>query len=148
MREEMIRQMRILRAKQEELQEATKRGQQLIHQVTLDVAQDLDPLQHEVQDARVNLETMIRQENEGAKFKCPGLGTVYLSKRRRTTVVDQEAFIQAFDDKTDGASGNFYERKLVPSRVKQAAEGYLEEYGELLAGVESEEVETLNVRFK
>lgn len=149
MTEDMIGSMKRYRAAKERLEEQAEIGRQYVESVKADVEQDLEPLRREVEAARSSIEAFIREENGGEKFKVPGLGTAFLSKRRKVCVVDEGEFLKAYRQReAEGGDPEryLYEYKLVPARVKTAAERVLEEDGEIPPGVEAEQVETLSVR--
>lgn len=144
-----VEQLDRLRKCKEVLEEQEARGKEYLEKVKHDVEQDLAPLREEVEGARLSVEAFIREENNGEKFRCPGLGTAYLTKRLSTKIVDEKMFAESARTKIsyEELESLYAPPKLLVSDAKKFAEAVLKEDGELLSGVESEEVESLTVRF-
>ncbi len=144
---EGINQLERYRAAKEALEEQEQRGKAYLEMVKANVEQDLAPLREEVEASRQSIEAYVREENGGEKFKVPGLGTAYFSRKRQTKIVDQEALLESAHSYYGGEIGFLYDEPM-PNRAacKKFAESWLNDVGELVPGVESEEVETLNVR--
>lgn len=144
---EGIQQLERYRKAKDALEEQEQRGRAYMEKVKADVEQDLAPLREEVEESRRSLEAFVREENGGEKFKCPGLGTAYLTRKRQTKIVDEDAFEEAIRADLDPDDVDaLFDHRLNLSRAKKAAEELIEQTGEIAPGVESEEVETLNVR--
>lgn len=145
MQDEMIRELRSLKARQAELDEAKERGRAYVEQVREAVAQDLRPLEEAVEAARWNVEVLIRDHNGGQKFRVPGLGTAYLQRRRAFKVVDPEALARSVGE---AERQRLYDPpKINTGRAKSFAQSVFNEDGQILPGVETEEVESLSIRF-
>lgn len=142
-----IQQLERYRKAKEALEEQDQRAKAYLEMTRANVEQDLAPLREEVEAARASIEAFVREENGGEKYKVPGLGTAYLSSRRQTKVLDLQAFLEAVHDYTGGQVEQLYDDpKPNSAACKKYAESWLSDEGELLPGVESEEVQTLNVR--
>ena len=126
-------------------------GRRVMERVRANVDADLEPRRREIEDCRRSMEAYIHQ-NGGAKFKAPGLGSAYLSKRKNVRVVDEEAFenwFDALDEESEewlDISQLLFPTKFSVAGAKKLAEQEIKESGEVLPGIEYEEVETLNVR--
>lgn len=145
--EAMISNLRAFRRVKARLEEQRERGRMLLAQIEAEIAQDLAPLEREMEALRVSMQTYIAGHNGGEKFKVPGLGTAYIQSRRRVRIVDMEAFLNAVHAYTGGRVDHLYdEPKPNAAACKKYAENWVSDEGEILPGVESEETETLSVR--
>lgn len=140
-----IRQLRRFGAAKAELEQARERGRAYVEQVRQEVEQGLVSYERELLEARASLEAFLHQENGGKKFSVPGLGTAFLRTTKQVNLTDLDAFLEAYE-RDFGSTDAFYERKLSKSKVKTAAEGALQEHGQLLDGVEVREVTAVSVR--
>ena len=134
-----------------DLEQDQEIGRRVIERVRANVDADLEPRRREIEDCRRSMEAYIHQ-NGGAKFKAPGLGSAYLSKRKSIRVVDENSFetwIESLDEtdpRWDEVHQAVYPAKFSAAGAKKLAEQEIKESGEVLPGIEYEEVETLNVR--
>lgn len=145
--EAMIESMRRYRAVKAELEEQAARGKEYIEQVKEEVAADLWPLEEELERLKDSMQTFIREERAGEKFRVPGLGTVFITVRRRTTVAQEGAFAAwATKHLSDEDLDCVFPRTFKKAAANTIAAGHLQKTGELLPGVEHEETESLSVR--
>ena len=144
--DDMIATMLRLQNAKDALEREEEIGKRVIEQVRANIEADLAPRRQEIEDCRRSIEAFIRQ-NGYPTFKAPGLGTAYIASRRQTRVVDLEAFrVHLRSESPEDLATLYNEPVLNKTRCKKFAENVMKETGELMPGVESEEVETLTVR--
>ena len=136
--DDMIATMLRLQSAKDALEQEEQLGKRVIEQVRANVEADLAPRRQEIEDCRRSIEAFIRQT--GVKFKAPGLGTAYIAKKRRTSVADEEAFREWADqslspEMVEEIYPAIFQRGVANKYVSR----FLDENGELLPGVESEE---------
>ena len=149
--DDMIALMLRYQSAKDALEQEQEIGRRVIEKVRANVETDLEPRRREIEDCRRSIEAYIRQNN-GAKFKAPGLGSAYFSKRKSVMVRDPDAFEDWFNGLNDQSpewdriNQLLFPVKFSVTGAKKLAEEEIKESGEVLPGVEYEEVETLNVR--
>lgn len=148
--DEMISLLLCYESAKQALEQEQEIGRRVIEQVKANVEADLKPRAEEIEYCRRSIEAYIRQNN-GARFKAPGLGTAFLSRRKSVKVVDDDDFVEWFDALPeepfkDNVRELIFPTKFSASGAKKIAEQVLTEDGEILPGVSYEELETLTVR--
>lgn len=143
-REEMVGAIKRYRKATLNLGEMKERGKEYLEQVKAEIEQDLEGARAELDASKESLRILLKQSGEN-NYRVPGLGTAYFVRGRRTRVVDEDAVVAALSS-MGRYSPDFWDTTINKRNVKEAAEKVLKEEGELLEGMESEEVETLAVR--
>lgn len=146
--EAMISNLRSYRQVKAKLEEQRERARMLLAQVEAEIAQDLAPLEREMEALRASMRAFIAEHNDGGNFKVPGLGSAYIQSRRQTKVVDEDSFVAEVRSmySEEDAAALYDEPRFNLSRGRKFAEAVLKDTGEILPGVESEETQALTVR--
>ncbi len=139
---EMVAQMRRYRSLKKAREQQKERAREFLDQVKAEIEADMRPIEEEIEAARRSMLAFITQ-NDGRKFRVPGLGTAFTQHRISVKIEDEEAFTASLDD-TERAQVT--ETKLNPSRAKALAQGSFEGGGEIRSGCEVEENDTLVVK--
>ena len=143
----MIGLMRGYREARREREEAEENGAAYVAQVREEVKQDLAPMREREERLREAMLVFVREHNGGSSFRVPGLGTAHKQRRTNTTIADPGALVAHLEANDPEALEALYDRKLNEGRAKKLAEASAKEDGELLPGAETEERESLVVKF-
>ena len=146
-RDAMIGLMRGYREARREREEAEENGAAYVAQVREEVKRDLAPMREREERLRGAMLVFVREHNGGAPFRVPGLGTAHTQRHTATTINDPEALVEHLKRNDPEALVGLYDRKLNEGRAKKLAEASAKEDGELLPGAETEERESLVVKF-
>lgn len=138
----MIRWFKEYRDVRDELEDAEEKGKEYLRQCKEEVEADLEPLRQRAQKLDEMLTIFLNTENAGEKYKVPGIGTVYITRRRQLNINDEDTFLSNVPE---------CDRHKVEKTVLDKAEArkYLNRAlleGEVLPGTELEEKETLSFR--
>lgn len=144
----LIAMMRRLAEAKKHHEEQKARAAKYLEQIRAEIAEDLAPMEREIEWTRQAIRAYLIEERGGESFKVPGLGSAGITRRRQTKIVDEEKFIAEVQTQfsEEDAASVYDEPRFNQSKAKKLAEDLLREYGEILPGVESEEVQTLTVR--
>lgn len=146
-RDAMVGLMRRYRAAKRGREEAEANGAAYLAQVREEIKQDLQPMKEKEERLREAMLVFVREHNEGASFRVPGLGSAHTQKRTVTEISDRDILIAHLEQHEPEALANLYDRKVSDSRAKKLVQARLQEDGEVLPGTETAEKETLVVKF-
>ena len=146
-RDAMIGLMRGYREAKREREAAEENGAAYVAQVREEVKRDLAPMREREERLREAMLVFVRERNGGSSFRVPGLGTAHTQRRTSTTIADPEALVAHLETNDPEALEALYDRKFNEGRAKKLAETSMKEDGELLPGAETEERESLVVKF-
>ena len=146
-RDAMVGLMRRYRAARRAREEAEANGAAYVAQVREEVKQDLQPMKEQEERLREAMLVFVREYNAGASFRVPGLGSAHTQKRTVTEISDRELLVTHLEQHEPQALVGLYDRKISDSRTKQLVQTRLQEGGEVLPGTETDEKETLVVKF-
>lgn len=139
----MIDAMRRYRATKRNLEADEQRAKEYLEQVKGQIELDLAPAREHLERLRSSMENFINVENVGRKFRVPGLGTAYTSRKIHVEIDDAQALEEAFGEEAEEL---LYESRFSSRKArKEVADAYTED-GELLPGAEVEERDVLCVR--
>lgn len=144
----LISMMRRLAEAKKHQEEQKSRANRYLEQIRTEIAEDLAPLEEEIERARQSIRAYLIEERGGESFRVPGLGSAGIQHRRQTRIVDEEKFVVEIrtNYSEEDAASVYDEPRFNAGRAKKLAESILKEYGEILPGTESEEIQTLTVR--
>lgn len=143
----LIAMMRRLAEAKRHLEEQKARAAKYLEQIKTEIAEDLAPMEREIEWTRRAIRAYLIEERGGESFKVPGLGSAGITRRRQTKIVDAEAFVKSVRDANPDALASLYdEPKLSLTKSKKYAESVLHEVGEIIPGTDTEEIQTLQVR--
>ncbi len=143
---QVVRWMKELREAREELEENTERGKEYLRQCKEEVYDDLDLQQQHVEKLEQMLTIFINEEHGGAKYKVPGIGTVFTTKRRTPKIIDEEQLIESIEARNPLKLITMTSTKLDRAKAQKYANEHMKETGEVLPGIEITETESLSLR--
>ncbi len=91
----MIDAMRRYRATKRNLEADEQRAQEYLEQVKGRIELDLAPARERLEKLRASMEDFVNHENEGRKFRVPGLGTAYTSRKIHVEIDDAASLEKA-----------------------------------------------------
>jgi hypothetical protein len=145
--EVMIAKLYRLRRVREELKQDEARSKAYLKMVKDRVEADLKAKKTQRENLEREIRDLLIHENNGEKYRVPGLGTAFIAKRTRIEIENADALLDYIDQKTDLTVEEFLKPvETDEAKLKRFAKEKVDE-GEIVPGIVIEPTEGLQARF-